>query len=181
MRVLGLERGTVKLMEHQKEWEVNAKDIIKLLKKLLKDIAIDIQHIGSTAIPTIHSKPIIDIVIGVCNINDIIPNIKLLEQNDIIYRGEDVPGQLLFAMGNFESNIITHHIHIVIWNEENWINYINFRDYLNTFKEKALFYDCQKQKLAQQFYNNRMKYTENKRELINQLINEASKWKSSIL
>ncbi|MGO0916463.1 GrpB family protein, partial [Clostridioides difficile] len=41
--------------------------------------------------------------------------------------------QLLFAMGDFEKNTRTHHIHVVEWNSVAWNNYINFRDYLNTF------------------------------------------------
>ena len=65
--MLVLLRGTVELVPHQKEWNENAVNIIRLLKQLLGDTAIDIQHIGSTAISSIHAKPIIDIVIGVNN------------------------------------------------------------------------------------------------------------------
>ena len=46
----GLARGTVKLVPHQREWDKNAALTIKTLKYLLGDAAIDIQHIGSTAI-----------------------------------------------------------------------------------------------------------------------------------
>jgi len=79
MNTLGLRKGTVKLVIHQSEWETNAEDTINFLKKLLKNIAIDIQHVGSTAIPSIHAKPIIDIVIGVQNLKDIIPMMILME------------------------------------------------------------------------------------------------------
>ena len=55
----GLARGTVKLVPHQREWDKNAALTIKTLKHLLGDTAIDIQHIGSTAIASISAKPII--------------------------------------------------------------------------------------------------------------------------
>ncbi len=61
------------------------------------------------------------------------------------FRGQDVPKQLLFAMGDFEKNTRTHHIHVVEWNSVAWNNYINFRDYLNTFTDKAKLYDSHKQ------------------------------------
>ena len=53
----GLVRGTVQLAAHQKEWDTNAEQTMKALKRLLGDIAVDIQHVGSTAIPLIHAKP----------------------------------------------------------------------------------------------------------------------------
>ena len=70
--MVGLKRGTVELIPHQKEWSENAENVIRLLKQLLGDTAIDIQHIGSTAISSIHAKPIIDIAIAVNNLNDIL-------------------------------------------------------------------------------------------------------------
>ena len=75
----------------------------------------DVQHVGSTAIPRIHAKPIIDIAVGVRDPGDIMPFIGVLEQNGFIFRGEDVPGQFLFVMGDLENDIRTHHIHIVKW------------------------------------------------------------------
>lgn len=62
---LGLKRGTVQLEPHDKQWDEVAIQTIKILKSILGADAIDIQHIGSTAIPAIKVKPIIDIVIGV--------------------------------------------------------------------------------------------------------------------
>lgn len=90
--MIGLKRGTVELISHQEEWDKNARNIIGILKQLLGNTAVDIQHIGSTAIFAIYAKPIIDIVIGVCDLNDILPYIKLLRQHDFVFRGEDVVG-----------------------------------------------------------------------------------------
>ena len=85
----GLARGTVKLVPHQREWDKNAALTIKTLKHLLGDTAIDIQHIGSTAIASISAKPIIDIAVGVGNLQDMMPYVERLGQNGIIFDGED--------------------------------------------------------------------------------------------
>ena len=50
---LGLKRGTVQLEPHDKQWDEAAIQTIKNLKSILGDDAVDIQHIGSTAIPAI--------------------------------------------------------------------------------------------------------------------------------
>ena len=135
--MIGLKRGTVRLVVHQDDWINEAENTIKELKSLLGDTAIDIQHIGSTAIPLIHAKPIIDIVIGVQELNDIQPYIGVLKGKGFVFRGEDVSGQALLVKGDFENDLRTHHIHVVKWNGSSWNNYINFRDYLNVFLEEA--------------------------------------------
>ena len=174
----GLKRGTVMLAPHQEEWTQNAKRTIQVLNRLLEPVAVDIQHIGSTAIPSIHAKPIIDLVVGVRNLDDIAPYVELLKQHDFVFRGEDVAGQLLFVMGDSEKDTRTHHIHVVRWNGAEWNNYINFRDYLNRFPDKAIEYDVCKKKLVAQFADDRGSYTTGKQELIDRLLKEAHTWKS---
>lgn len=176
--MIGLKKGTVKLIAHQDEWDIEAKRTIEELKHLLNNTAIDIQHIGSTAISSIHAKPIIDIAVGVYDLMDIMPYIEVLEKNGFIFRGEDVSKQVLFVKGNFEKDFRTHHIHVVKWNENEWNNYINFRDYLNAFSEKAIKYDDLKQKLAIQFSEERRQYTKGKQQLIDEFLEEARLWRA---
>lgn len=176
--MIGLKRGIVKLVEYQDDWKAEAEQTIADLKNLLGNIAVDIQHIGSTAVPAIHAKPIIDIAVGVYDLRDILPVIDRLNQNEYIFRGEDIPGQLLFVKGDFESDTRTHHIHIVKWNGTEWDNYINFRDYLNAFPEKADEYDLCKLNLVKQFSQDRGSYTKGKQKLVSALIEEANGWKS---
>lgn len=85
---------------------------------MIPDVVIDAQHIGSTAITSIQAKPIIDIVVGVRSLSEIKSKIEQLQEKEIIFRGEDVKGQLLFVMGDFEKDTRTHHIHVVEWNGE---------------------------------------------------------------
>lgn len=177
--MLGLKRGTVKLVEHQDNWQIEAEQTIAELKRLLGDTAIDIQHIGSTAISSIHAKPILDIVVGVHAPTNIMPYVETLKRSHYIFRGEDVPGQLLFVKGDFKSDIRTHHIHVVKWNGSDWNNYINFRDYLNAFPEKAKQYDTCKLNLAEQFPQERGRYTKGKQDLVSALLKEAEQWKSN--
>ena len=114
--MIGLKRGSVKLISHQEEWDKNAENVILELKQLFGNAAVDIQHVGSTAIASIYAKPIIDIVIGLRDLNDISPYMQLLEEHGFIFRGEDVAGQMLFVMGDFAKDTRTHHIHAVKWN-----------------------------------------------------------------
>lgn len=170
---LGLKRGTVQLEPHDKQWEEVAVQTIKTLKSILGDDAIDIQHIGSTAIPAIKSKPIIDIAVGVTDFDRIMSHNEQLQQEGIFYRGSDVEHQLLYVMGDMENDTRTHHIHILKWNGTEWKNYIHFRDYLNANENVALQYQKLKEELESKYADDRGAYTRQKQNMINSILNRG--------
>jgi len=176
-RALGLRRGSVALQPHDPCWSILADACMDQLKTVLGSVAIDVRHVGSTAIRGIHAKPILDIVIGVAALENIQKYIPALEQHNIIFRGQDHPGQLLFVKGDFQRDTRTHHIHVVLYGGVEWENYLKFRDYLNHSPERAAEYDTLKLKLAQQYPANRGAYTAGKEELVNRILVEAKAWK----
>ena len=175
---IGMKRGTVYIEPHKAEWERAAEETIRTLKAILGSTAVDIQHIGSTSIKTISAKPIIDIAVAVDDFDDILSKREELRQNGIIYRFEESPGQLLFVMGDFEKDTRSHHIHAVLYGSDEWNNYINFRDYLNSNMEAAREYEAVKLRLAEQYSDDRIAYTDGKQEVINKLLAEARVWKN---
>ena len=169
---LGLKRGTVHLETHDKQWDKTAVQTIKTLSTILGNDAIDIQHIGSTAIPAIKAKPIIDIAVGVTDFDKVMLHNEQLRQVGIYYRGSDVERQLLYVMGDMENDTRTHHIHIVKWNRTEWKNYIHFRDYLNANGDVALQYQKLKEELESKYADDRAAYTNGKQDIINKILNE---------
>ena len=172
---LGLRRGTVAVEPHNSQWEAAAQQTIAKLRVILGTAAVDIQHIGSTAIQSICAKPIIDIVVGVHSFNDILGMNDILTENGFIFRGQDVPDQYLYVCG--DDNTRTHHIHAVIYDSEPWNNYINMRDYLNCHKAEAQAYSKLKEKLARQYPDDRNRYTELKSGLIAEILKKANNWR----
>ena len=172
-----MKRGTVYLEPHQKEWEIAAEETIRTLKGILGDIAADIQHIGSTSIRTIKAKPIIDIAVAVNDFEAVLQKRAELEKADVIFRFDERPEQLLFVMGDFEKDTRSHHIHVVLYGSDEWNNYINFRDYLNSNTEAAREYEAVKLSLAEQYPDDRIAYTDGKQEVIDRLLVEARVWK----
>ena len=170
--MIGLKRGTVKLCEHEKEWEIEAQNTISRLKKILGNVANDIQHVGSTAIPSIKAKPIIDIAVAVDDFNDVLALEKELKDKGFYYRPQvDLGEQLLFASGSFydgTGDLQTHFIHVVRSGSMDWINYINFRDYLNRTPSVAKEYEELKVSLALQapIDSGREKYLKGKHDFI---------------
>lgn len=170
--MLGLKRGTVKLCEHEKEWEIEAQNTISRLKKILGNVIKDIQHVGSTSILSIKAKPIIDIAVAVDDFNDILALEKELKDEGFYYRPQvDLGEQLLFASGSLyegTGDLQTHFIHVVRTNSMDWMNYINFRDYLNSTPPVAKEYEDLKVSLALQapIDSGREKYLKGKHDFI---------------
>ena len=79
---IGLKRGTVALVENNSALMQEAEKTILLLHNLLGKAAVDIQHIGSTSIKGIYTKPIIDIVVGVNRFDDILQLNYSLEKTE---------------------------------------------------------------------------------------------------
>lgn len=170
--MLGLKRGTVQLCEHEQEWEIEAQNTILRLKEILGAVIKDIQHVGSTSIPSIKAKPIIDIAIAVDDFEDVLLLEEELKKQGFYYRPKvDLGEQLLFASGSYydsTGDLQTHFIHIVKTGSMDWRNYINFRDYLNSTPAVAKAYEDLKVLLAKQapVDNGREKYLRGKHDFI---------------
>lgn len=170
--MLGLKRGTVQLCEHEQAWEIEAQNTILRLKEILGAVIKDIQHVGSTSIPSIKAKPIIDIAIAVDDFEDVLLLEEELKKQGFYYRPKvDLGEQLLFASGSYydsTGDLQTHFIHIVKTGSMDWRNYINFRDYLNSIPAVAKAYEDLKVLLAKQapVDNGREKYLRGKHDFI---------------
>lgn len=175
---IGLRMGTVKVEQHNPEWETTAKNTIEQLKDILKNAAVDIQHVGSTAIKKICAKPIIDIVIGVSKLDDILPFNENLKGNGFFFCGQVHPEQYLYVCGH--DDFRSHHIHVVTYNSKAWNNYLNMRDYLNSHDDDAQAYSEFKKSLANQYPEDRETYTAMKSDLINEILHKAEIWRKEM-
>lgn len=173
---IGLKRGTVKVWPHRMEWDIAAQEIISKLKNILKDDVVDVQHIGSTSIKSICAKPIIDIVVGVNSFDRMMVHNEELMANGVVYRRQDHPGQYLYVCGDADNDIQTHFIHVVIWGQKAWNDYVNMRDYLNTHEEKAKAYSDLKERLANEYPVDRQAYTNGKSAFIENILRSVEEW-----
>lgn len=182
--MLGLKRGTVALVPHETAWEAEAARTIEKLKGILGNVAVDIQHVGSTSIPAICAKPIVDIAVAVRSFADIKEKQAELEVQGFYRRSWNDEGQELFACGSHYDGTgdqQTHFIHVVLADSAEWRNYLNFRDYLNAFPGIAKSYEALKLSLAATNPEDagREKYTSGKHAFIQQILREAAEWSLS--
>lgn len=161
--MIGLKRGTVKIIPYDKTWPIEFNREKEKLEKLLGPNVISIEHVGSTSIHNLGAKPIIDVLIGVKSIKKegkICSNI-LDKKSGYYKRFKYSPKvRFLIAKGNEEKR--THYIHIVRYKGRIWDRSILFRDYLRKNKLAIKKYFKLKKLLANKYNDNREKYTKEK-------------------
>lgn len=166
MKWIGLKRYTVKLLPYQKIWEEYFQEMKNELLQLAGEHFVDIQHIGSTAIKGMKAKPIIDIAIAVQDIEIVSHLIPFFESIHFEYRGNfGKEGGHLFVK-NIEPEVRTHHVHVISIHDEQWTNYLYFRDQLRSHPELAQEYVALKEQLADLYPEERAKYTASKNKFV---------------
>lgn len=164
---LGLERGVVRLVPHQPQW-MHAFTVERArLQAAIGPHVLDIQHIGSTAIPGIYAKPIIDIGIAVASYEGAFVCVPALESIGYTYKGEaGIPRRHYYDDGD----PCRFHLHLLEQAGEEWEAHLLFRDYLIKHSDTAAEYSALKLRLAEQYRDVREQYTDAKTAFIQKVI-----------
>jgi len=173
--MIGLKQNTVQIVDHQVEWAALGVAICMELQNG-NDFFIDVQHVGSTAVPGLPAKPIIDIAAAVENFDTIPEIIQTLTEQGYVYRG--VLKDILLSASAAEKTdshlfhkesspgIRMTHLHIAKHNGPQWKNAIVFRELLRNDPEIRDQYVDLKKKLRNRFKNDRKSYTASKHDFI---------------
>ena len=140
---------------------------MKYLENIFTKDNFTIEHVGSTAIEGLSSKPIIDIAIGVDNLDSITKYLILLEDNYTIKKNLEKNEILLIKENEIETFYI---IHVLPINSERYNNLIKFRDILKNNSNIVKQYEELKIKLANKYKNDRAMYTKSKNDFINEVL-----------
>jgi GrpB-like predicted nucleotidyltransferase (UPF0157 family) len=140
-----------------------------------------IEHFGSTAIPGLAAKPIIDMLIGVRSLKEAKQvAVSPLEQLGYAYWSENPdPQRMFFVKGLPPNSPRTHHIHMVEPDSVLWERLI-FRDYLCRHSSEATRYAQLKYHLAQRFSSDREAYTMGKANYIKSVMQKARQQPANI-
>ncbi len=167
------ERRPVILVDHDPAWKGLAAAEAARVAEALDVHLIAIHHIGSTAIPGIRAKPILDLLGVVDRIEVLDENAHMLEQLGYRRRGElGIPGRRYFSKPREGTR--SHHLHIYEQGDPNIDRHLFFRDYLLAHPEAAAAYDRLKTELAARFPNDTLAYTDAKTDFITAIERKAS-------
>lgn len=164
------------IVDHDPNWS-NAFDMAAAeLAAALEPWAVEIEHIGSTAVDGLAAKPIIDIQVGVVSLDDsarIVAAVEALGYGYVPEFERELPNRCYFRRRS-SIGITTHHVHLVERTDHEWWDrHIWFRDWLRTHPDDRDRYAQLKRSLATAHHDDRAGYTEAKSSFITSILEQA--------
>lgn len=160
---LGLHQGLVRLAHPHASWlDSGSRERLKI-QALLGKLAIDVQHVGSTSVPGLDAKPILDIAVALDPLarSQVKEIAARMQAGGYQYRGDHGPdGGLMFVRG--AGDVRTVHVHMVPGDDPEWTAYIRFRDHLRANPRRRDEYQQLKRQLAARYPDDRAAYTDAK-------------------
>jgi GrpB-like predicted nucleotidyltransferase (UPF0157 family) len=169
--MVGLEHGKVVVADHDQEWADLFQREHDRIKTALGNIALAIEHVGSTSIRGLAAKPIIDIIVAIDSYESFFPHVPTVEKLGYVYRGEDgLPRRHLF----WNDDPCTVHLRFLEKDSESWHSHLAFRETMRGSPELRQAYLDLKRQLAEQFPDDREAYTAGKQEFIQSVLQQLA-------
>jgi len=140
------------------------------IKNVIGNSAKDIQHIGSTAIPHIMSKPIIDIMVLLTSMDRAEVLIERLAPLEYIFDKDASSSERYFFR---KGEPVQYHLSLTDETATFWKRQLQFRDYLINHEAIAKEYEALKLKLIKKYPSAKQKYTDGKNEFVKKILSMA--------
>lgn len=155
----------VTIVPYNPDWVDTCNRLRDFVAPTLSDLAVTIDHVGSTAVPGLAAKPIIDIDVVVVSTENVPAAVNRLESLGYHHEGDlGIPGRDAFRA---PEGLPEHHLYVWAAASSELRRHRMFRDYLRSHPDEAKTYQELKVALADQFTHDRETYTESKSEFIN--------------
>ena len=152
----------------------------QLIKGAVAPLSLQLHHVGSTAVPGLSAKPVIDmlmVVTSLKSLDDRNPSMGTLGYEP---KGEfGIPGRRFFSKGGDASR--THHVHAYETGHKEVSTHLNFRNYLRAHPQEAGRYATLKLALAGQYRDDITAYIAGKSSFISEILEKAHSWESARL
>lgn len=171
----------IEVVPHDLKWQSGFKLESIAIAKALEQNVVAIYHIGSTAIPNIYAKPIIDLLVEVNNINEVDSQNATMETLGYQAMGEfGIVGRRYFRKHN-PLGTRTHHVHIFETHSPEITRHLTFRDYMISHPVEAQEYSDLKRKLAKKYPHDIEGYMDGKDEFIKDIDRKAALWRKRFI
>ena len=165
----------VRIVEYDSAWPALAEAEMRAIEDALGDIAERVEHVGSTAVPGLAAKPILDLQLSVKAIEPRDRYVGPLERLGYLFVPDpESPDYHLFAKPPERPR--THHLHVCAAGSEHEVRHIAVRDFLCAHADEAARYEALKRDLAARHPQDRLAYIDGKEAYVTALERRAVAW-----
>jgi GrpB-like predicted nucleotidyltransferase (UPF0157 family) len=162
---------TIILTPYSPAWPTQFRAIREELLSVFAPMLVTIEHIGSTSVPGLAAKSVIDVLLGAGSLQDIESKIKPLNEIGYLYVPKyerEIPIRRYFVRAQATS--LRVHLHAVELNSRLWQEHLAFRDRLRADADLCTQYQTLKLRLAEEFAGDKSAYTDAKSPFIQSIL-----------
>jgi len=163
----------IKLAAYDKEWPARFASWRNLISNSLEGVALRIDHVGSTSVPGLAAKPIVDVQVSVADLSDEQGYVPQLERLGVQLRSRDDLHRFFRPFAERPRDV---HVHVCPVNSRWEREHLLFRDYLRVNRAASQAYVKAKREASRVWSDDRWAYTDAKSEVILKLLDEAEHW-----
>ena len=165
--ILGMTRSRRSLIvvsDYDPDWPGLFAELAGPVARAVEDLGATVEHVGSTSVPGLAAKPIIDLDVVVPTVSDVPIAIERLRALGYVYQGDKgLPGRDAFL---WPPGAQPHHLYVVVADNQQNRDRIDFRDYLRRHPEAVKEYGQLKKGLAAEYGDNPTGYTDAKSDFV---------------
>ncbi|WP_104090666.1 GrpB family protein [Arthrobacter sp. GMC3] len=167
----GREERAIVIVDYDDDWPSRYEALAEVIVEAVGNGVVLLEHIGSTAVPGLAAKPIIDILLTVKDIEGEYTYLGMLEKAGLVLRVRESGHRMLRTPAK------DVHLHVFSDGDPAIANYLDLRDWLRLDQEDRALYATTKKSLAQQRWTDMNYYADAKTEVITEILARARQWR----
>lgn len=169
----GREPAGITVVDYDDRWPLQFEHTAERIRRALGDGAIGIEHIGSTAVPGLSAKSVVDILLTLADVTDEAAYVPALESIGFVLRVREPEHRML------RTPTRDVHLHVYEPDHTEVRNYLDLRDWLRVNAADRELYASTKRRLAQQDWSDMNHYADAKSDVVGEILTRAKAWRAS--
>jgi GrpB-like predicted nucleotidyltransferase (UPF0157 family) len=171
----GREPAEISVLDYDERWPLRFREIAERVRQALVENALGVEHIGSTSVPGLAAKPIVDVLLTVADVSNEVAYVPALESAGFVLRVREPAHRMVRTPSR------DVHVHVYEPGRPEVRDYIDLRDWLRVDAEDRELYAATKRVLARQQWNDMNDYADAKTEVINDILARARAWRADAM
>jgi GrpB-like predicted nucleotidyltransferase (UPF0157 family) len=169
----GREQVPIVVVDHDERWADRYRVVRERIETALGPAALRVEHIGSTSVPGLAAKPIIDVLVTVQDVEDEDAFVPPLERAGFVLRVRE-PGHRMVRTAARDV-----HVHLYAADHPAVDAYLDLRDWLRRDADDRALYEQTKRRLATRSWTDMNEYADAKTDVVLAILGRARAWRAS--
>src|SRR3954452_10351123 len=171
----GREPAEISVVDYDERWPMRFREIAERVRQALGEDALGVEHIGSTSVPGLVAKPIVDVLLTVADVSNEAAYVPALESAGFLLRVREPAHRMVRTPAR------DVHVHVYEPGRPEVGDHLDLRDWLRVDAQDRELYAATKRTLARQQWNDMNDYAEAKSDVISAMVTRARAWRAGAM